>query len=77
MNDDSRWFGRVRWCNDDIATKLEEMGIPVTEENISRVRRECEHDKHFTDGMIEAGWDAIENTILDLNLDKQAEPDDE
>lgn len=73
MNDDSRWFGRVRWCNEDIEGKLVDMGLPATEENIQLVRRKCESDKHFTDGMIEAGWDAIESVILDLKLDKQVD----
>lgn len=63
-----KWFGVVRWCNRDIAGKLMEMGIPATQENIAIVRCECENNHHFTDGMIEAGWCAIEETIERLEL---------
>lgn len=63
----TKWFGIVRWCNDDIASMLEGMGIDATEKNIAAVRCACENNHHFTDGMIEAGWAAIEYTINCLN----------
>ena len=60
------WFGQVRWCEDDLITALEEMGYPATEENISRLYSMC--DKHwFTDCMVEAGWEYIENCIDEAN----------
>lgn len=59
----NEYFGIVRWCNDDIAAKLEDMGIEASEENIAAVRCACENNHHFTDTMIEAGWMAIEYTI--------------
>jgi len=59
----NKWFGMVRWCNDDIAGKLEDMGIEASEENIAAVRKNCENNKYFRDTMIEAGWDMIEEAI--------------
>lgn len=55
---DNEWFGQVRWCNEDLEEALDNNGYPVTEKNVSKLRREC--DSHwFTDHMIEAGWDYI------------------
>lgn len=63
----TKWFGIVRWCDDDIAAMLEGMGIDATKKNIAAVRCACENNHHFTDGMIEAGWAAIEYAINRLN----------
>ena len=60
------WFGVVRWCNGDIAVKLEEMGILANDDNIQAVRCACENNHHFTDGMIEAWWAAIEEAVNNL-----------
>ena len=61
INDDE-WFGKVRWCNEDLEEALDDNGYPVTENNISKLRREC--DNHwFTDHMIEAGWEYINAQI--------------
>lgn len=55
---DVEWFGEVRWCDEDLENALDDNGYPVTEKNVSKLRREC--DSHwFTDYMIEAGWDYI------------------
>ena len=59
----NEYFGIVRWCNDDIAAKLEDMGIEASEENIAAVRKNCENNKFFRDTMIEAGWYMIEAAI--------------
>jgi hypothetical protein len=59
----TKWFGIVRWCADDVAAKLEEMGIPTTQDNIDTVVCACENNHHFTDTMIEAGWYMIEEVI--------------
>ncbi len=66
----NEYFGVVRWNNEDIKSKLEEMGIEPTEENIATVRCECENDHHFTDAMIKAGWIAIECAIKNLGLEE-------
>ena len=51
---DNEWFRQVRWCNEDLEEALDDNGYPVTENNVSKLRREC--DSHwFTDHMIEAG----------------------
>ena len=62
----SEWFGNVRWCDDDIRDALHSMGLPQTERNVSEVRRLCE-THHFTDRVIEAGWESMFGLIEDLN----------
>jgi hypothetical protein len=59
----NEYFGIVRWCNDDIASKLADMGIETSEEKIAAVRKNCENNKFFRDTMIQAGWDMIEEAI--------------
>ena len=56
------YFGVVRWCEEDLKCALINEGYPVTENNISKLSMIC--DNHwFTDCMIEAGWEYIENNI--------------
>ena len=52
-------FGIVKWTNADLGGALEENGVAPTEYNIATLRDECENNHHFTDGMIEAGWNTI------------------
>lgn len=60
-----KWFGQVRWHNDDLASALEDKGIAATEENIAKLRSRL--DNHwFTDHMVAAGWDYIHNCIKNL-----------
>ena len=56
------WFGIVRWCDKDIANALEENGHEANDENISKVRNGLE-THWFTDSMIGAGWDYINDVI--------------
>lgn len=60
------WFGIVRWCNDDLVVAMGEDGIEVTQDNIDALRIACENDHHFTDRMIEAGWDTIHYMIHEV-----------
>ena len=61
----SEWFGQVRWHNDDLASALKDKGISATEKNIVKLRSLL--DNHwFTDHMISAGWDYINNCIDNL-----------
>ena len=60
-------FGVVKWNKYDLAGALEENGIPATEKNIALLRDECENNHHFTDRMIEAGWDTINDYISRLD----------
>lgn len=53
-----KWFGVVRWCDDDIKNALIDNGYSDTEENISIIRKKCEHHC-FQDAMIETGWNYI------------------
>lgn len=61
------YFGIVKWTNADLAEALEENNIPATEENIATLRDECENNHHFTEPMIAAGWDTINNYIMYLD----------
>ncbi len=59
---DTGWFGIVRWSDEDIATRLQDFGFDAGAENISIIRRNCEHH-FFTDSMIETGWNCIDSYI--------------
>ena len=62
VGDNEEWFGQVRWCENDLKSALEENGYPITENNIAQLYSLC--DTHwFTDHMIEAGWEYINNQI--------------
>ena len=55
-HDDTEWFGKVRWCEEDLKEALRTQGYPVTENNVAKLYDRC--SKHwFTDHMIEAGWE--------------------
>lgn len=66
------YFGKVRWCDEDLTNALEEHGIPATERNINMLREQCErHD--FTDFMVSAGWDFINSAIGTLDRESKFE----
>lgn len=52
------FFGEVRWCEEDIENALEVCGVAPTEIAINAVWQFCE-SHHFTDRVIEMGWDAM------------------
>lgn len=57
-----KWFGEVRWCDEDIRGELELLDVDSTDENVERVRDLC--SRHwFTDRMIEAGFEAIDEAV--------------
>lgn len=56
------WFGKVRWCEDDLKSALNTQGYPVTKNNIAKLYDICSHHC-FTDCMIEAGWEYMYNMI--------------
>lgn len=60
-----KWFGKVRWCEEDIVNSLARLDVPVTEENICVVRMKCEHHV-LQDRMIEAGWEVIDQFVSEL-----------
>lgn len=68
------WFGVVRWCDADIVSALKEDGFAVTDDNVSRVRRQLEHHS-FTDVLIERGWDHIHTVIDQMNLEEASDCD--
>ena len=57
-----KWFGQVRWCEEDLMGALEDQGYPATENNIAKLYSLC-NSHWFTDHMIEAGWEYINNNI--------------
>lgn len=60
--DETEWFGKVRWCEEDLKNALENQGYPATEDNIAKLYSLCSHHS-FTDCMIEQGWDYIYSQI--------------
>lgn len=61
MNDE-KWFGQVRWCEDDLKMALEDQGYPATENNIAKLYEICQ-SHWFTDHMIEVGWQYMYDNI--------------
>lgn len=66
-NEKEDWFGKVRWCNEDIKAAMEGRGIDPSQEDIFEIRNKLEHHS-FTDHMISAGWDFI-NQVIDNYVD--------
>lgn len=69
MIDEGRYFGVVRWSDEDIAGALAEDGIEPTAEIICEVRCKLEHHS-FTDLIIERGWECIHQTIGELDFEQ-------
>lgn len=61
---ETEWFGKVRWCEDDLKAALEDRGYPVTENNVDKLFVIC-NSHWFTDYMIEAGWEYMYSNIGD------------
>ena len=62
VHTEDKWFGKVRWCIEDLENALETQGYPVTENNVSKLYELC--SKHwFEDHMIEIGWEYMYNHI--------------
>lgn len=65
-------FGTIRWCKDDIRGALLDQGIAPSEELMQQVIEECRNNPHFTDQMIEAGWDTIRYIIDNVVEEREA-----
>lgn len=59
---EQKWFGVVRWCDDDIREILQERGIDPLDACVDAVRSRC-RTHHFTDAMIEAGREVLASVI--------------
>lgn len=57
-----KWFGQVRWCDDDLKEALRVQGYAITENNMAKLRQLCE-SHWFTDYMIQAGWEYMYSHI--------------
>lgn len=72
-HDDPEWFGKVRWCEEDLVGALKDKEYPVTENNVKKLYDQCS-SHWFIDYMVEAGWDYIYSCIdCDNTLDKYEE----
>ena len=66
-SDDTEWFGKVRWCDEDISVALQDDGIDATKGNINEVRRRLGRHS-FEDLLIERGWDCIHEVIHSIDF---------
>lgn len=66
--ENTEWFGCVRWCKEDLEEALKRNGYPVSDDNVNELFCQLQHHS-FTDCMIAAGWDFIEDTISNLAFD--------
>lgn len=69
------WFGKVRWCNEDLEKALDENGHPATDHNVQALRQKCEHHS-FYEYMIEAGWGWIASAISIIEDEDGFDPDE-
>ena len=60
-----KWFGVVRWCREDVENAVRERGLEVDPDFVDTVVANCMRNHHFTDAMIQAGWDTIDSYIDD------------
>jgi hypothetical protein len=55
-------FGIAMWTDLDVASQLQEEGLPDTPENIRAVRKSYSV-RHISDRMIEHGWGVLEEAV--------------
>jgi hypothetical protein len=60
-------YAIVKWCDDDIAEKLERNGFDKCQANIDRVRQ---YEDSIKEAMTEAGWVTIDAIITDIGAEK-------
>jgi len=70
LYDPPETFGVVRWCEDDIRDKLEDMDITATPELVAKIKKRMKHHLAFSDLMIEHGWCIMEGIINDVMNEK-------
>lgn len=65
--DDPCAFGHVIWNRADIEAYIDEDDkFPADADFVDEVLTRCQNNHHFTDGMIEAGWQSIANTCFEV-----------
>lgn len=64
--DDACWFGRVRWCKEDVISVLSQLGVELSEENIDKAYNSLKADRGLQACMVEAGWEYLKCAIEDL-----------
>lgn len=57
-------FGCVHWTEDDLQSKFKELGVPMTAEILDLVKSSYAL-RHIDDSMVKAGWEVIEQAIVD------------
>lgn len=60
-----RWFGIVKWAREDIIEQFREFDVEPTDDMIEDIFCECSNNHHFTDQMIEAGWESLRTVVSD------------
>ena len=58
----SKWFGVVRWSKDDIVAALKDAELPVTKQNIAKLREIVSGDG-FEEYMVQCGWEFMNNAL--------------
>lgn len=75
LEENKSWFGRVRWCDEDIKAALRDLDYSDCDKNVSIIREQCMHHC-FREAMEETGWHYItsyieENAdILEVNCER-------
>ena len=59
-------FGCVHWTDEDLVTKLEELHVQATPGMLDSIKSSYDL-RHIADRMIETGWKAIEQAIVDAD----------
>ncbi len=62
MENNSNYFGIVRWCAEDVADAIETQGFEPTEENVKTVM-DTLNESAFISFMIQAGWEYLYNLV--------------
>ena len=62
----TKTFGEVAWCDEDIQNALDLYDYEATPEMVELVRKAC--DRGLEEAMIQAGWNYIYNVIDELDL---------
>ncbi len=61
-NKEHEYFGEVRWCDEDVRNALDCCNAEITDSAVEAVREFCQ-SSHFTERMIERGWDEMYSFI--------------
>ena len=74
---DIKWFGTVKWCDEDICVALEDCGIEEYyaddwDDIVGEIHARLENHHALADLMTEAGWEVIHHVVRDYLQEKDA-----